>query len=154
MPRISAVLAAICLTSTMAGAQTAPDISMFPKPAAKMTRHVISLPPIESEASTKVEFRVGKVQQVDCNRHFRGSNLTQMSLTGWGYDYWTARDTRVAATRKGCMGQPKRDAFVGGDPVTVPYNSRLPVIVYAPAGFEVRYRLWSVSGDEMAAPTG
>jgi ecotin len=154
MPRISAVLAAICLTSTVAIAQTVPDISMFPKPAAALSRHVISLPPLESEVSTKVEFRVGKVQQVDCNRHFRGSNLVQKSLAGWGYDYWDARDTRVTATRKGCLGQPKRDAFVGGDPVTVPYNSRLPVIIYAPKGFEGRYRLWSVSGDEVIAPTG
>lgn len=154
MLRLPAVLAAICLASTTASAQAVPDISMFPKPAANMARHVISLPPLENEASSKVEFRVGKVQQVDCNRHSRGSNLTQMSLAGWGYDYWTARDTRITATRRGCMGQPKREAFVGGDPVTMGYNSRLPVVVYAPQGFEVRYRVWTVSGDEVVAPTG
>ena len=40
---------------------------------------------------------------------------------------------------------PKEDRFVplGGEPYLIRYNSRLPVVVYAPKGVEVRYRIWS-----------
>ena len=30
------------------------------------------------------------------------------------------------------------------------YNSRLPIVVYVPAGVEVRYRIWRA--DQTAAP--
>jgi len=33
--------------------------------------------------------------------------------------------------------------FVHGEPLQIRYNSRLPVVVYAPKGYEVRYRIWN-----------
>jgi ecotin len=44
---------------------------------------------------------------------------------------------------------PKVDRFItlGGEPQLLRYNSRLPLVVYAPDGVEVRYRLWR--GGEM-----
>jgi len=40
---------------------------------------------------------------------------------------------------------PKVDRFIplGGEPYLIRYNSRLPVVVYAPEGVEVRYRIWA-----------
>ncbi len=39
---------------------------------------------------------------------------------------------------------PKLNRFVtlGGEPYLIRYNSRLPIVVYAPEGIEVRYRIW------------
>lgn len=39
---------------------------------------------------------------------------------------------------------PKLNRFItlGGEPYLIRYNSRLPVVVYAPEGVEVRYRIW------------
>lgn len=39
---------------------------------------------------------------------------------------------------------PKVERFITlrGDPVLFRYNSKLPVVVYVPEGFEVRYRVW------------
>ncbi|MCU0539178.1 MAG: ecotin family protein, partial [Desulfobacterales bacterium] len=44
---------------------------------------------------------------------------------------------------------PKVDRFVtlGGEPFLIRYNSRLPVVVYAPEGVEVRYRIWAAEPE-------
>jgi ecotin len=39
---------------------------------------------------------------------------------------------------------------LGGEPYLIRYNSRLPVVVYAPEGVEVRYRIWT-GGTEVKA---
>jgi ecotin len=46
--------------------------------------------------------------------------------------------------------EPKVPRFItlGGEPFLIRYNSRLPIVVYAPVGVEVRYRIWS-AGDEI-----
>jgi len=44
---------------------------------------------------------------------------------------------------------PKVNRFVtlGGEPYLIRYNSRLPIVVYAPEGVEARYRIWSAGPD-------
>jgi ecotin len=52
-----------------------------------------------------------------------------------------------------CPGEDKRTAFVAvnlEDPM-LRYNSKLPIVVYAPDGFSVRYRTWSVDADAIEA---
>jgi ecotin len=39
--------------------------------------------------------------------------------------------------------QVRRFITLGGEPDLIRYNSRLPVVVYAPEGVEVRYRIWT-----------
>jgi len=36
---------------------------------------------------------------------------------------------------------------LGGDPYLIRYNSQLPVVVYAPEGVEVRYRVWKAAPE-------
>ncbi len=149
---ISLTLVAPLMVSA-ASAQTS-DISMFPAPRAGMERHVIRMPPRANEEQLKVEFRVGKTQLVDCNRHFRRDNIRSMDLPGWGYHYWVVADGPVLSTMMGCPDQPRRSAFVSGSTKTESYNSRLPIVIYAPKGLEVRYILWSVTGPESFATRG
>ena len=51
-------------------------------------------------------------------------------------------------------GGKKVEAFVGGAPLKIRYNSRLPVVVYAPEGVEVRYRIWSAEAGWTPADKG
>jgi ecotin len=43
---------------------------------------------------------------------------------------------------------------LGGEPYLIRYNSRLPVVVYAPEGVEVRYRLWSAEPESSVIDKG
>jgi ecotin len=36
---------------------------------------------------------------------------------------------------------------MGGEPRLFRYNSRLPIVVYAPEGVEIRYRIWSAGPE-------
>ena len=51
---------------------------------------------------------------------------------------------------------PKEDRFIaiGGEPYIIRYNSRLPVVVYAPEGVEVRYRIWSAAPEAKVLEKG
>ena len=51
---------------------------------------------------------------------------------------------------------PKVNRFIqmGGEPFLIRYNSRLPVVVYAPDGVEVRYRIWSITPKAKALNKG
>jgi len=51
---------------------------------------------------------------------------------------------------------PKVNRFIalGGEPYLISYNSRLPVVVYAPEGVEIRYRIWSAGPETKAVEKG
>jgi ecotin len=51
-------------------------------------------------------------------------------------------------------GAPKVKAFVTAAPLHIRYNSRLPIVVYAPSGFQIRYRIWSASETTHKAEEG
>lgn len=46
-----------------------------------------------------------------------------------------------------CPGQKKEQRFIPvvGEGFLLRYNSKLPIVVYAPKDVEVRYRIWSAS---------
>ncbi len=51
---------------------------------------------------------------------------------------------------------PKENRFVplGGEPYLIRYNSRLPIVVYAPEEVEVRYRVWSAEPEAKVMKEG
>ncbi|MET5115459.1 ecotin family protein, partial [Burkholderia pseudomallei] len=86
--------------------------------------------------------------KVDCNQHWFGGDLQPETVPGWGYPYYVLTDAKgPAATRMACPGQESQQAFVPvrGRGYLLRYNSLLPIVVYEPKEFEVRYRLWYVS---------
>lgn len=132
------------------GAVSADDIKMFPTAQDGQKRVVISLPAATQEDDIRVELIVGKTMRVDCNRHWFMGSLTQETVQGWGYSYYQLADAKgPAATMMACPGQPEREAFVPvrGEGYLLRYNSRLPLVVYVPQAFEVRYRLWHASTE-------
>lgn len=132
------------------------ELKHFPQAASDMVRHVIAVEPKTDEGLYKIELVVGKKQMVDCNHQWFGGSLTQKTVEGFGYDYYEAGELiGPMSTMMGCLNNEKREAFVSanmGDEAFVRYNSRLPVVVYAPKDVDVKYRIWSTDNQLADAP--
>ena len=112
---------------------------------------VIPLQPLSDESARKVEILVGQKQKVDCNQHSFAGTLTEEVIYGWGYPYYELREVGpLISTLMACPpNEPQRDTFVvvHGNGFLQRYNSKLPVVVYVPTGFEVRYRIWEAGSE-------
>ncbi len=54
------------------------------------------------------------------------------------------------STMMGCLDNTKKPAFVQanmGQAAFIRYNSKLPIVVYAPKDVDVKYRVWSTSDE-------
>ena len=136
----------ILLLAACAAAMPDNDLEPWPPAKAGERRYVIRLPALDDESGRRVELRIGKDLEIDCNRHWFGGRLERDVVAGWGYPmYRLVGAEGPASTRMACPEGQRRAAFVTvnlEDPF-VPYNSKLPIVVYAPEGFSVRYRVWS-----------
>lgn len=122
----------------------------YPAPQAGYERVVISLPPQQDEYAYKVEVLPGQTMTVDCNRVSIPGDLVEKVAEGWGYTYYVLEKVGApVSTKMMCPPDDKpRQAFVAvrGQGELIRYNSKLPLVVYVPKGFEVQYRIWQ-AGD-------
>ena len=149
----------LSLLIVMPASQAADDMKAFPPAEEGMVRYVLQLPKQNDETAFRLELIAGKTVQLDeSNRYFFGGKIEAETIQGWGY-------TRYVVSKLGPMAgtlmaidpnAPKVDRFItlGGDPYLIRYNSRLPVVVYAPEGVEVRYRIWSTNVDAKTMEKG
>ncbi len=138
-----------------------PELKAFPAAKDKMERLVIVLPHKErgEEDGFQVELIVGKMMETDGVNQVRlGASLKEQDLKGWGYKYY-----EVAGSGQGMStligvppGTPTVNKFVTGSSLKIRYNSRLPIVIYVPAGegYEVRYRIWSAAEEFKPAEKG
>jgi ecotin len=133
-------------------------LSAFPAPEEGMVRIVIPLPEMpRSDDNFAVELIAGRVIETDgVNQARMDTQLQPRPLEGWGYTYYEMIGSgQVAST---LMAPPPDaesvEAFVHGTPLQVPYNSRLPIVIYIPEGFEVRYRIWATVAEYISGPQG
>lgn len=153
---VSAVTLAACGAANALGEPQTPPaadaLRAFPAAEQGQVRHVIQLPAAADEEALKVELIFGQTVKTDCNHSVFGGALETRTAQGWGYDYYVLPSLgQRASTLMGCQPNTERDAFVTTAPQPlVRYNSRLPLVVYAPEGVEVRYRLWT-AGDVRTA---
>lgn len=134
----------VCL---VAPSLAADPMQAFPPAEAGQVRRVAHLPAKEDESLLRVELLVGKTVAVDPhNRYFFAGSITTETIAGWGYPRYTVSALGpMAGTR---MAVPpdtptvQRFVTLAGEPLLIRYNSKLPVVVYAPAEVEVRYRIW------------
>ncbi|MSU37130.1 MAG: proteinase inhibitor I4 serpin [Pedosphaera sp.] len=124
-----------------------------------MVRHVLQLPKQDDESAFKVELIVGKTVQVDAgNRYFFSGNIEVETIEGWGFPrYNVTKLGPMAGTRMAIDADaPKVNRFVtlGGEPLLIRHNSLLPIVVYAPEGVEVRYRMWRAGPDAKMIEAG
>lgn len=158
-PTMNRFLHVVILACVGSSAMAADNMKAFPPADPGMARYVIDLPALADEAAAKVELLVGKTVRLDeHNRYFFGGKLEQETIKGWGFD-------RHVLRKLGPMGgtlmavdpaAPKVERFVAlaGEPHLVRYNSKLPLVVYVPAGVEVRYRAWRADPSANAARQG
>jgi ecotin len=136
-------------------ASAADDLKPFPPAEEGMVRHVIRLSKRKDETALKVELIVGRTVRTDAkNRYFFGGTLEVENIPGWGFDRYILRKLGPMAGTLMAVDpdapQVERFISVGGETL-IHYNSRLPIVVYVPAGVDVRYRLWT-AGPALVAP--
>ena len=127
-----------------------PQLKAYPPAKDGMSRFVIELPHKErgEEDSFKVELIVGKVMLTDGVNQIRlGNKIERKVIKGWGYSYYEVAESGAAISTMMAApeGAPKVKKFVKMAPLQIRYNSRLPVVIYVPKGYEVQYRIWSAS---------
>jgi ecotin len=112
---------------------------------------VIVLPPLPLEEDVRVQVIVGKMLPADCNVRSFPARLQHDTVPGTGYPLYRVTDVGpVVSTMMACppSAAPQTAFVIGrGDGFLLRYNSRLPVVVYAPVGYDVRYRLWQGSNE-------
>lgn len=125
-----------------------PDrMKAYPAAEKGMVRYVWNPPANAKENDLKVEIVVGKNVEVDqVNRHFLAGTLTEETIEGWGYPKYVVKSNgRIGGTLIGVpVGEPKVTKFVAlrSGPNLFRYSSKLPLVVYAPEGFIVKFRVW------------
>ena len=127
------------------------DMKPYPAAESGFQRMVFHLPGKPNEAEHKVQIMVGKTLLVDCNQNWFMGQLEARVATGWGYPYFVLEKVDgPASTMMACPpGEEKKKAFVSvrGEGFLRRYNSKLPVVVYVPGDFEVRYRIWAAGKE-------
>jgi len=157
--KLVAAITAIVFWGLVLPSHAADPLQAFPPAEAGMVRHVLQLPKQADESALKVELIVGKSVLLDAqNRYFFGGRIQKEDIKGWGYPrYVVGALGPMAGTQMAVdPNAPKVDRFItlAGEPYLIRYNSRLPVVVYAPEGAEVRYRIWKAEPQAKAIDKG
>lgn len=151
MKRLCSFVIVFLGLTTIAMAQKV-DLSVFPKPEKGYKQMVIEVPHSENDGNKKLEFRVGKWMDVDgCNSFKLNGTLEKKDLQGWGYDYYVFNGGGVVATRMACPDAEGRHLFVSATPEMVRYNGRMPIVIYVPADYEVKFKIYQADGDDFEA---
>jgi len=135
------------------------ELKAFPAASDGMQRFVIVLQhkDRQDEKDFRVEIIAGKEMLTD------GVNLVRLtgsieprSLQGWGYTYYELAGSpkTISTMMAPPAGSPEVSTFVSTSPLQIPYNSRLPVVVYVPNGFDVRFRIWKATEEFRKATKG
>ena len=136
-----------------------PELKAFPAAKDGMERFVIVLPykVRGDDDAYKVEIVAGKEMLTDGVNLVRlASTIEPRPLVGWGYTYYevTGSSETISTMMAPPPGAPQVKKFVTTAPLLIPYNSRLPVVVYAPKGFEVHYRIFKAPKKARKAKKG
>ncbi len=146
------ILTLALATCGLAGDENSSWQKAYPPAKAGEVRHVLHLATEPDESTLKVELIVGKVIETDGVNHYSlGGGIKEKDIQGWGYPRYDATVGQAASTLMARIPSPppvKKFVAVGGDLFLVRYNSKLPVVVYAPEGCEVRYRIWKAGAEE------
>lgn len=123
---------------------------MFPAPKEGQVQHILTLDSLDNEADYMLEIQVGQTKMVDCNKHGLTGELKQLSVKGWGYNYYQVDSINEGpSTMMACFDKALTEQFlpIQGS-LKIPYDSRLPKVIYLPENSQVRYRVWKVDAPD------
>lgn len=130
------------------------DIAPYPAAQVDYERVAIYLPQLSDESQSKVDLVIGKEMMVDCNGRGLMGRITKEELTGWGYRYYVVDDIKDGfATLMACppnYENQKKFVRIDSDLGLLPYNSRLPIVIYVPKGIQVKYQVWHAEQPQIA----
>ena len=159
MTSLRSTLTAFTVFAALSPVQADDHMKAFPPAGKGVVRYVVQLPEQEDESAFRVQLIAGKTMQVDAvNRYVLGGRVVEETIEGWGYPrYIVSQLGPVAGTLIGVdpnAAKVTRFVALGGEPYFIRYNSRLPIVVYAPEGIEIRYRVWSAQPQTALARPG
>lgn len=145
------------ITLSMLGAGSvlaSDDLKAFPPAKDGYERKVIRLPEVPNPELYRVQLIPGKVVKADCNTRSLRAKVSEVTVQGWGYTYWTVGQIQPGpSTLMACPEAPS-DKFV---PVyneqLIRYNAKLPLVVYIPKGSELHYKVWTAPEAAETATT-
>ncbi|NOR55907.1 MAG: ecotin [Sulfurovum sp.] len=144
---------ALCCSVAMLQAQESEkdNIHMFPQAKEGYVRHVIEVPKTDNDYAHKIALSIGKMDWVDCNHKQLFADIKKKTVKGWGYSYLEVDNINAGMSTMMMCQEPKEQGFIAFHDILRRYNSRLPLVVYAPQGYEVRYHIWSAGKTEYKA---
>jgi ecotin len=150
--RQSCVIGFFMICFAVSSVSGADNMKAFAPAEKGMVRHVLELTHRDDESAFRIELIAGKDVQVDeVNKYFFGGKIQEETIEGWGFPkYIVSKLGPMAGTLMAVdPDAPKIKRFVGlgGEPFIIRYNSLLPVVVYAPEGVEIRYRVWQAEPE-------
>lgn len=129
------------------------ELSHFPQAKKGYERFVI-IPELEGSTeatSVKIEIIPGKTIMADCNRYALMGKLNEAVVEGWGYNYYEfISDGQMISTKMACPDYPLEERFVRGENRMLDYVKDVPIVVYVPLGFTVKYRIWNANETHQA----
>jgi ecotin len=106
---------------------------------------------MDPDESLRIEIIPGKTIMADCNRYSLMGNLDEKVVEGWGYPYYEFfSDGQMISTKMACPDYPLEERFIPGESKMVAHNPKLPLVIYVPLPFEVRYRIWRANEMQSA----
>jgi ecotin len=158
MKNVYSIIALMLFLAALS-AHAADNMKAFPPPEQGMVRYALQLPKQGDESAFKVELIVGKTVLLDeQNRYFFGGKIQKETIKGWGFTRYNVSQLGPMAGTQMAVdpNAPKVNRFItlGGEPYLIRYNSRLPVVVYAREGVEVRYRIWNAGPETKVIEKG
>lgn len=119
--------------------------NLYPVAKEGESRHHFIPPVRPDEDACKIEISASKVMEADsANLQRISGNFEEVNIEGWGFSYYrlTADESRTISTLVG-GGHPVKKSVPAGQNLLIRYNSKLPVVVIAPAGYDIQYRVWT-----------
>lgn len=144
------------LWSTRFPDQTANAAALRSYPEAKEghKRHVINLPERDHEERMRIEIYAGVNQEVDCNSYGLTGTIEPKILDGFGHQYYEVQtDGQLIGTLKACADGITTLRYINMLPTMTGYNSRTPIVIYAPQNVQIRYKIYETNDHwEFARP--
>lgn len=133
------------------------DVAPYPAATKTTNRNVIWLQEQKDESLYKVEIIASKAGSKDCNNTWYSGKLEEKTLKGWGYNYYSINDIQgPASTRMACNNKAAANTRASlpiqlGEKNFMRYNSKLPIVIYAPKDVVIHYKIWEAPASAQPA---